>query len=75
MIGQYRNAGEGGPSFITLAEEVRARVAEEKRAAERAEAFEDWCDDFKSIIMGKGANARAGDLVDDHYDWLDRNLV
>jgi len=74
MIGQYRNIGESDPAFMSLADEVRARVAEEKRAAERAEAFEDWCKDIQSIIRGKGVGARAADLVDNHYDWLDSNF-
>lgn len=71
MITQYRHAGESDPAFMALADDVRARVAEEKRAAERAEAFESWCDDIKSIIRDKNVNVRAGDIVDDHYDWLD----
>lgn len=71
MIAQYRHAGESDPDFMMLAEDVRARVGEEKRAAERAEAFEGWCDDIKSIIRNKNTKMRAGDLIDDHYDWLD----
>lgn len=71
MIAQYRHIGERDPDFMALADDVRARVGEEKRAAERAEALEDWCGDIKSIIREKNAKVRVGDLVDDHYDWLD----
>lgn len=71
MIAQYRHVGERDPDFMALANDVRARVGEEKRAAERVEAFEGWCDDIKSIIRDKIAKVRAGDLIDDHYDWLD----
>ena len=73
MIGQYRSAGERDPAFMALADEVRARVAEEKKAADRAEAFEDWCKDVeRAIRMDGGVPGRtAGDLVDEHYGWLD----
>ncbi len=71
MIAQYRHVGERDPDFMALADDVRARVGEEKRAAERAEAFEGWCDDIKYIIRDKNATVRARDLIDDHYGWLD----
>lgn len=73
MILQYRNTGENDCAFMDLAEAVRSRVAEERRAAERAERFEEWCREVASILRLNGSipGRRASDVVDDHYDWLD----
>lgn len=76
MIGHYRNFGESDRAFMALAKEVEARVAEEKRAAERAEDFEAWCREIcYEIRQSGGAAARsATDLVDEHYSWLDNQF-
>jgi len=67
-MAHYRKHGENDPAFMSLVEEIRARMDEERAAAEREELLEEWCRRARLALRDRGL--RSG-LVDDRYDWFE----
>lgn len=71
MMSHYRKYGERDVAFMSLAEKIRERLAEEQAALERNDLFEEWCRHARVALRDRGM--RAG-LVDDQYDWFERQF-
>lgn len=72
MVAHFRQHGESDSAFMALANDIRARMAEEQAAADRAGALDDWLDDVKHHTrLTRSATTNA---MDDHYGWLERQF-
>lgn len=72
MVAHFRQYGESDSAFMALANDIRARMAEEQAAADREVALEAWLDGVKHHTrLTRSATANA---IDDHYGWLERQF-
>lgn len=72
MLDHYHRHGED-ESFMALTEEVRTRMAEERKAEERKLALESWMRDVRSHMIRTHSmfSYDAEIAIDNHYHWLD----
>ena len=71
MVTGYREKGEGDPAFMALADEVRARQAEEHAAEAKQAQLDSWCGDVKYELRAIGCRSSE---VDDYYDWFEHQF-
>jgi hypothetical protein len=67
MVSTYHRLGEADPAFMALAEEVKDRIADEARAADKEAEFREWLDDATDCLREQGKHA---DLATDRYTWF-----
>jgi hypothetical protein len=67
MTTHYHKAGENDPVFMQLAEDVKTRLVEERRAAELEEQFSDWLYEVADSLR---VLHKPTSLAEDRHEWL-----